>query len=60
MVLETSELPQLGNWERRRDSNPQLKAYETFVLPLHHRAEPYAGIEPANLVWKTSVLPLHQ
>lgn len=60
--LESLVLPlhQTHTWERRRDSNPQFKAYETFVLPLHHRAEPHAGFEPASPVWKTGMLPLHQ
>ena len=65
MVLETSGLLQLRNslvvkWWLRRESNPHLQAYEARVLPLHYRAEPHAGFEPASLVWKTSMLPLHQ
>src|SRR5689334_23716078 len=52
--------PTLTNEWDRRESNPQLLAYEASVLPLHHRPEPHVGFEPTRPVWKTGMLPLHQ
>jgi hypothetical protein len=52
--------PTLTNWWDSRESNPNLEAYEAPALPLCYRPEPHAGFEPASLVWKTSMLPLHQ
>lgn len=51
--------PTLSNMARL-GFEPRSSGYEPDVEPLHYRAEPYARIELANLVWKTSVLPLHQ